>query len=83
MSRHAGCRHHPAGSAAAGRGTNARTWSDRFGWRPVILLSCFGQAVDFGIMALAPSIAWLFVGRLLSGASSCSIAATGPAGRPA
>lgn len=49
--------------------------SDRFGRRPVILLSCLGQAVDFAIMALAPSIAWLLVGRVLSGASSANIAA--------
>lgn len=49
--------------------------SDRFGRRPVILLSCLGQAIDFTIMALAPTIAWLFVGRILSGASSANIAA--------
>lgn len=49
--------------------------SDRYGRRPVILLSCLGQAVDFTIMALAPTVAWLFVGRILSGASSANIAA--------
>lgn len=49
--------------------------SDRYGRRPVILLSCFGQAVDFTIMALAPSVAWLLVGRLLSGVSSANVAA--------
>lgn len=49
--------------------------SDRYGRRPVILLSCLGQAIDFTIMALAPTIAWLFVGRILSGASSANIAA--------
>lgn len=49
--------------------------SDRFGRRPVILLSCLGQALDFTIMALAPSITWLLVGRVLSGASSANVAA--------
>ena len=41
--------------------------SDRFGRRPVILLSCLGLGVDFIFMALAPSLAWLFVGRIISG----------------
>jgi len=46
--------------------------SDRFGRRPVILLSCLGLGADFVFMALAPSLAWLFVGRLLSAATSAS-----------
>ena len=37
--------------------------SDRFGRRPVVLLSNFGLAADYVLMALAPSLAWLFVGR--------------------
>jgi MFS transporter, DHA1 family, tetracycline resistance protein len=41
--------------------------SDRFGRRPVILISCFGLAIDFFLVALAPSLAWLFVARLLGG----------------
>src|SRR5258708_19818178 len=41
--------------------------SDRFGRRPVILISCFGLAVDYVVMALAPNVEWLFIGRLLSG----------------
>ncbi|MEE3501432.1 MFS transporter [Acidiphilium acidophilum] len=49
--------------------------SDRYGRRPVILLSCLGQAADFVVMALAPDVAWLLVGRMLSGASSANIAA--------
>lgn len=49
--------------------------SDRYGRRPVILLSSFGQAVDFTVMALAPSVGWLLVGRVLSGAFSANIAA--------
>lgn len=46
--------------------------SDRFGRRPVILLSCLGLGVDFIFMALAPNLAWLFVGRLISAATSAS-----------
>jgi DHA1 family tetracycline resistance protein-like MFS transporter len=46
--------------------------SDRFGRRPIILLSNFGLGLDYIIMALAPTIAWLFVGRLLSGVTSSS-----------
>lgn len=49
--------------------------SDRFGRRPVILFSCLGQAIDFTVMALAPSVAVLLIGRMLSGASSANIAA--------
>ena len=37
--------------------------SDRFGRRPVVLLSNFGLALDYVIMALAPSLRWLFLGR--------------------
>ncbi|NKF21512.1 TCR/Tet family MFS transporter [Solimonas marina] len=50
--------------------------SDRFGRRPLILLSCFGLGIDFIFMALAPTLSWLFVGRIVSGmtASSFSMA---------
>lgn len=47
--------------------------SDRFGRRPVILLSNFGLALDYVIMAVAPSLRWLFLGRTLAGLSSSSI----------
>ena len=47
--------------------------SDRFGRRPVVLLSNFGLAADYVLMALAPSLGWLFVGRLISGITSASI----------
>jgi len=47
--------------------------SDRFGRRPVVLLSNFGLALDYMIMALAPTLRWLFVGRVLAGLSSSSI----------
>jgi DHA1 family tetracycline resistance protein-like MFS transporter len=48
--------------------------SDRFGRRPVILLSNFGLGLDYILMALAPSLLWLFVGRVISGITSASIA---------
>ena len=46
--------------------------SDRFGRRPLILLSCLGLGLDFIFMALAPSLAWLFVGRVISAITSAS-----------
>jgi MFS transporter, DHA1 family, tetracycline resistance protein len=47
--------------------------SDRFGRRPVILISNFGLGLDYVVMALAPSLGWLFVGRVISGITSASI----------
>lgn len=46
--------------------------SDRFGRRPVILLSCLGLGLDFVLMALAPTLAWLFVGRIIAAITSAS-----------
>jgi DHA1 family tetracycline resistance protein-like MFS transporter len=46
--------------------------SDRFGRRPVILISCLGLALDYILMALAPSLAWLFLGRVISGITAAS-----------
>lgn len=46
--------------------------SDQFGRRPVILLSNLGLGLDFILMALAPTLPWLFVGRVLSGITSAS-----------
>ncbi|MBP3983999.1 TCR/Tet family MFS transporter [Pseudoxanthomonas helianthi] len=46
--------------------------ADRYGRRPVILLSCLGLGADFIFMALAPNLAWLFVGRIISAATSAS-----------
>jgi MFS transporter, DHA1 family, tetracycline resistance protein len=48
--------------------------SDRFGRRPVILLSNFGLGLDYILMALAPTMMWLFVGRVISGLASASFA---------
>ena len=47
--------------------------SDRVGRRPVILISLFGLGVDYIIMGFAPSIGWLFAGRLLAGVMGASI----------
>lgn len=47
--------------------------SDRFGRRTVILISCLGLGVDFIVMALAPSLWFLLIGRVVSGACSASI----------
>jgi DHA1 family tetracycline resistance protein-like MFS transporter len=47
--------------------------SDRFGRRPVVLLSNFGLALDYVLMALAPSLTWLFIGRVISGITSASV----------
>jgi len=47
--------------------------SDRFGRRPIVLLSNFGLALDYVLMALAPSLIWLFVGRVISGITSASV----------
>ena len=48
--------------------------SDHVGRRPVILISCLGLGLDYVFMALAPSLGWLFVGRVISGITSASMA---------
>jgi DHA1 family tetracycline resistance protein-like MFS transporter len=48
--------------------------SDRFGRRPLILISSFGLGLDYILMALAPNLWWLFVGRVISGITAASIA---------
>jgi DHA1 family tetracycline resistance protein-like MFS transporter len=65
-------------------------WSDRFGRRPVILISCLGLGLDYIFMALAPSLRWLFVGRLISGITASNLSTafayitdiSGPTERP-
>src|SRR5712691_1326563 len=47
--------------------------SDRFGRRPVILLSNLGLGLDYIVMALSPTMGWLFVGRIISGITASSI----------
>jgi MFS transporter, DHA1 family, tetracycline resistance protein len=51
--------------------------SDRFGRRPVVLLSNFGLGLDYVLMALAPGIGLLFVGRLISGITAASMSTAG------
>jgi MFS transporter, DHA1 family, tetracycline resistance protein len=77
-----------AAAAGAYMGVFAMTWafaqfvaspvlgalSDRFGRRPVILISLFGLAFDYVLMALAPNLAWLFLGRVISGLTAASFA---------
>ncbi len=51
--------------------------SDRYGRRPVLILSGFGLGVDYMIMALAPDLSWLLLGRILSGITASSYATAG------
>jgi len=51
--------------------------ADRFGRRPVILLSNLGLGLDYVVMAVAPTIPILFFGRLVSGATSASFSISG------
>jgi DHA1 family tetracycline resistance protein-like MFS transporter len=51
--------------------------SDRVGRRPVLLISNFGLAVDFLFMAFAPTLWWLFVGRILNGMTAASFSTAG------
>jgi len=49
--------------------------ADRFGRRPVILLSNLGLGLDYLLLAVAPSVGWLFVARIVSGITAASIPA--------
>jgi MFS transporter, DHA1 family, tetracycline resistance protein len=51
--------------------------SDRIGRRPIILLSNFGLGLDYILMAVAPSVGWLFVGRVISGITAASVSTAG------
>lgn len=46
--------------------------SDRFGRRPILLGSLFGLGLDYIFLAFAPTIAWLFVGRIIAGITGAS-----------
>lgn len=48
--------------------------SDRFGRRPVLLLSSLGLGLDYVLMALAPNLFWLFLGRVISGITAATFA---------
>ncbi|SHG04880.1 TCR/Tet family MFS transporter [Pedobacter caeni] len=47
--------------------------SDKYGRRPIILISLFGFAVDYIFLAFAPSIGWLFLGRVIAGLTGASL----------
>jgi MFS transporter, DHA1 family, tetracycline resistance protein len=47
--------------------------SDKFGRRPIILISLFGFALDYLLLAFAPTVFWLFIGRIISGITGASI----------
>ncbi len=49
--------------------------SDRFGRRPVLLTTLFLLGLDYAIMAWAPDLVWLFIGRIISGIMGASWAA--------
>jgi DHA1 family tetracycline resistance protein-like MFS transporter len=51
--------------------------SDHFGRRPVILISCAGLGLDFILMALAPNLWWLLLGRAISGITAASFSTAG------
>lgn len=47
--------------------------SDKFGRRPILLFSLFGFTIDYVLLALAPTITWLFIGRIIAGFTGASI----------
>jgi DHA1 family tetracycline resistance protein-like MFS transporter len=51
--------------------------SDRFGRRSVLLISSFGLAADYVVMAVAPTVGWLLLGRVLSGITASSFSTAG------
>lgn len=48
------------------------TLSDRYGRRPILLLSLLFSGLDYIILAIAPTLIWLYIGRILSGITSAS-----------
>jgi DHA1 family tetracycline resistance protein-like MFS transporter len=51
--------------------------SDRFGRRPVILLALAGMAINYVLLAFAPSLVWFAVGRMVAGAFGATFSAAG------
>ena len=47
--------------------------SDRFGRRPVLLAALFGFTIDYLFLAFAPTILWLFVGRIIAGLTAGAV----------
>jgi len=76
-----------AGAAAQYYGLMATAWalmqfifspmlgalSDRVGRRPVIILSNVGLGLDYVLLALAPTLSWLFIGRIINGITAASV----------
>ena len=46
--------------------------SDKYGRRPILLVSLFGFGLDYILMSWAPSIEWLFLGRVIAGITGAS-----------
>lgn len=46
--------------------------SDRYGRRPILLISLLGFCLNYLLMGFAPSILWLFIGRLIAGITGAS-----------
>ena len=51
--------------------------SDRFGRRPVLLIALFGMGINYLVLAAAPSLVWLAVGRLVAGAMGATFSTAG------
>src|SRR6202167_5409385 len=51
--------------------------SDRFGRRPIILLSLLGAAASYLLSGFAPALSWLFIGRIIAGITGASFSAAG------
>jgi DHA1 family tetracycline resistance protein-like MFS transporter len=49
--------------------------SDRYGRRPIILISLAGAALDYLLLAFAPNLVWLFIGRVIAGITGANISA--------
>jgi DHA1 family tetracycline resistance protein-like MFS transporter len=47
--------------------------SDKYGRRPILLFSLLGFGLDYILLAFAPSIGWLFVGRIIAGITGASM----------
>jgi len=47
--------------------------SDKYGRRPIILISLFAFSLDYVLLAFAPTITWLFIGRIIAGITGASI----------
>jgi len=47
--------------------------SDKYGRRPVILISLLGFGLDYLLLSVAPTIGWLFAGRIIAGITGASI----------